>query len=129
MNNKQFWVWFGLGIAVCVGNAALVGCAGSSTAPSGATAVFAARTAYDAAFLAPAAAYNGLPRCPATPLCSNLAVVVQLRQVDATAHTLLDAAETAATSGASTASISLEAAQSAITAAEQLLAANHIGGP
>lgn len=67
--------------------------------PTPADTVFAMRSAYDGAFLAPAANYNELPRCGAgqaptlSAPCSRQSIVIALRKDDATAKAALDAAE------------------------------------
>ena len=86
-------------------------------------AVFTARSAYDAAVLAPAANYNELPRCPAAKVCSEQSVVDSLRKADAAAKTTLDAAEDVVRNHPTwDAAAAVAAAQNAVTAAEQILA-------
>ncbi len=93
----------------------LVGaCASSSGQPlSPAAQVFAAKTAYQAP-LQIAVTYNNLPRCgvPKTAtLCSDQAVVVQLRKANDAALASLDAAEgIARTPGISSSAITLSLA-------------------
>jgi hypothetical protein len=74
----------------------LVSACGALTGGTPAADVFAMRAGYNAAFLAPAVAYNALPRCAeAVPQpCSQQSVVSQLRKADAAAKAALDAAET-----------------------------------
>lgn len=92
--------------------------------------VYAARAAYSAGFLAPAAAYNELPRCPQeTKVCSEQSVVDRLRQVDDTAKALLDDAEAVVRGqkqGDSTAAV--KAAQAAVDAALGVLDTYNIKG-
>ncbi len=111
-----------------VGTAAgiLAGCAQTATVTPAET-LFSMRAGYDAAFLAPAASYNELPRCPAVALCSDPKVVAQLRAADASAKLLLDGAEALTRSGALTAQTAVAAAQAAIDAAEKVLEANVTG--
>lgn len=104
----------------------LAGCA-QTVATTPAQTVYQMRASYDAAFLAPAASYNELPRCPAVALCSDPKVVAQLRAADASAKLLLDGAETLSRAGAVTAQTAAAAAQAAIEAALKVLAANPAG--
>lgn len=75
----------------------LSACAASSSTPalSPAATVFAAKTSYEAVLIT-AVAYNKLPRCgtpKSPPLCSDQAVVVQLRKADDAALATLGSAE------------------------------------
>lgn len=109
---------------------ALAGCGavGGGTSPPGGTvagvsaerAVFATKTAYEAALTA-AVAYKNLPVCatPAKPPCSNPAIVTQLRKADNVAAGALDAAEAAVR----TPSIGTTARDQAVNAANAALAA------
>lgn len=85
-----------IGSAAVVLLALFVGACGALTGGTPAADVFAMRASYNAAVLAPAAAYASLPRCAAAvpQPCSEQAVVNQLRKADAAAKAALDAAET-----------------------------------
>lgn len=91
-------------------------------------AVFEARSAYDAAVLAPAANYNELPRngtpeCAVAKICSDQSVVDSLRKADEAAKTTLDAAEDVVRNHPTwDASAAVAAAQEAVAAAEKILA-------
>jgi len=100
-------------------------CAG---APSAEQSVYALRSGYDAGFLAPAAAYNELPRCPqTTPVCSEQKVVDRLREADDLAHKLLDDAEAIVRGQAQgDATAATKAAHDAVDAANAVLATYNI---
>ena len=100
---------------------ALGGCSGGLP-PSAQNDVFAAKTAYGAA-LTLAVAYNGLPRCgtpTSPPLCSDQAVVLQLRKADQVASLALDQAEAVVRNPLSSASLIAAAVQSASGAVKTL---------
>lgn len=91
--------------------------------------VYAMRGAYDATVLAPAAHYASLSRCAAgvsatlAAPCSDGNVVAQLQKADAAAAIALDAAESQVRNFPTIdATSAIAAAQSAITAATQIIA-------
>lgn len=72
----------------------LAACSGQQK-PSAANQVFAAWNAYEAALIV-AVRYNELPRCgrpSSPPLCSDAAIVAQVRTANGAARAALDAAE------------------------------------
>jgi len=86
-----------------IGMLALGACSAAQTTTAtldtdkAAATVYATKTGY-AAVLTVAVAYNELPRCgqPTSPkLCSDVAVVTQLRRADAAASATINAAESA----------------------------------
>lgn len=102
----------------------LAGCAAScSVTQSPASDVFALRASYSAMVLAPAAAYNTLPRCDVAPQpCSEEQVVRQLRRADAAAKAALDAAEfVARDTPKADARTAINAAKQSVAAAIEIL--------
>ena len=111
-------------VAALAGILAAGGCSSSGSAPSPQADVYAAKASYGAA-LTVAVRYNGLPRCGAPtspPICSDAAVVLQLRRADAVASVALDQAESVVRSPLSSASLIAAAAQSATGAVKVLQA-------
>jgi hypothetical protein len=105
---------------------ALGGCAATSSTPSSASQVYAAKNAYEAALVV-AVQYNNLPRCgkpTSPPICSEQSGIDAIRKANTAARTALDAAEKTvrdpAASASATAAASL-AATNAVTAMQSIL--------
>ena len=116
-----------------MGAGMLSGCASKPPA----TQVFELRAGYDAAVLAPMAAYAKLPACPAgaapasaqaaPPVCFDPSVLEDLRKADAAAKAALDAAEdTVRQHPTMDASAAIAGAENAVAAARTILATYNI---
>lgn len=99
------------------------GCAGQTGAQTPATVLYQARSLYDAAVLAPSAHYAQLPACPQPDgqPCHQPEVLAELQKADYAAEVALDAAEEVVKNHPELdASAALDAAQSAIEAAQKI---------
>lgn len=101
-------------------------CAATTSMPSSASQVYAAKNAYEAALIV-AVHYNALPRCGAPtspPLCSDASAVAAIRKANVAAQAALDAAETTVRTPGITSSVAaaaVTAATNAVTALQSIL--------
>lgn len=97
---------------------AIAGCAAKEATPSPASAVFAAKNAYEAALIV-AVRYNELPRCgrPASPpICSDTEAVAVIRKANTSARSALDVAEDVTRNAAFSAVAKTDSADAAVKA-------------
>jgi hypothetical protein len=116
-------IFIGLALA-----GAVAGCATTGTISVTQNDIDAARSAYDAAFLAPAAAYRGLPLCAsgqasalANP-CASAATIEKLQAADQQVEQAFDAVQSLVSSGGGDNLVAdYQALTQSVAAAEDLL--------